>query len=290
MGRQPKSRYSLKMAEETRRIQCLSPAGFHELAYTETGKGEVPALCVHGLTRNRHDFSELIAALKNERRVVAVDMAGRGESDWLKEPLSYSYPQYLADITVLLARIGAVKVDWVGTSMGGLIGMMLAALPHTPIRRLVMNDIGPFIALDGLDRLKTYVGKEPAFTDKESAELYLRQQYAGFAPMQDADWRFLTDTSLKPAEKGWRLHYDPAIALNLNAVTAAVDLWGIWDQVKVPTLVLRGAESDLLSRKTAEEMTKRGPQAIVIEYPRAGHAPSLRGAEQINTVRQFLGP
>lgn len=273
-------------------LACLSQSGFHRVTYRAFGPPHpVPVVCIHGLARNARDFDVLAAALGAAgRRVVAVDVVGRGDSAWLRDPTGYVYPQYLADLTALIARLGCNQVDIVGTSMGGLIGMMLAALPETPLRRLVMNDVGPFIPKAALQRILGYVGKDPRFADLAEAEAYHRTIYRGFGDLSDDEWRRLTETSVRPDGAGWRLHYDPRIAVPLRtAEPADVDLWALWDRVVCPVLVLRGAESDLLLPETAAEMTRRGPPAELIEVPGCGHAPALLAPAQTGAVRDWLG-
>lgn len=272
-------------------LSCLSKSGFHTLAYRESGPDHpVPVVCLHGLARNARDFDELAAVLTAAgRRVVCADVVGRGESGWLRDPMDYGYPQYLADTAALIARLGSRQVDIVGTSMGGLIGMMLAAQPGTPIRRLVINDVGPFIPKAALERILDYVGKDPQFGDLAEAEAYLRRIYRSFGDLGDTQWRHLTETSLRRDGDGWRLHYDPRIVLPLReAEIADIDLWALWDVIACPTLVLRGAESDLLLATTAQEMRQRGPRAEVIEFSDCGHAPALLDPAQTLPVRDWL--
>ncbi len=275
-------------------VRCLSPKGFHRMAYTEWGAPEAArvVLCVHGLTRGGRDFDALAAALAGAGcRVVCPDVVGRGSSDWLADPAGYGYPQYLADVTVLLARLEVDQIDWVGTSMGGLMGMMLAAQPGTPVRRLVLNDVGPFIPKAALERIAGYVGHDPRFVDMAAAEAYLRDRHAGFGALGDEDWRHLTETSVAPAEAGGalRLRYDPAIGAAFRARPVEdLDLWPVRDKVSCPTLVLRGARSDLLLAETAAEMARRGPRAEVAEIAGCGHAPALMDAHQIALVRDWL--
>ncbi|MEQ8356793.1 MAG: alpha/beta hydrolase [Kiloniellaceae bacterium] len=273
------------------RLSCLSKTGFHELAYRESGPGHpVPVVCLHGLGRNARDFDNLAAALAAAgRRVVCLDVVGRGDSAWLRDPMDYSYPQYLADTAALIARLDCARVDIVGTSMGGLIGMMLAAQPGNPIRRLVINDVGPFIPKAALERILDYFGRDPRFPDLEAAEAYHRATYRGFGDLSDAQWRHLTETSLRPDGAGWRLHYDPRIAEPLRAAELCdVDLWPLWDAITCPVLALRGAESDLLLAETAAEMGARGPRAEVVVVPGCGHAPALLEAGQIDPLRHWL--
>lgn len=272
-------------------VLCLSKSGFHRLAYRDFGPAHpVPVICIHGLGRNARDFDCLAAALVGAgRRVVCPDMAGRGSSEWLRDPMDYGYPQYLADTTSLIARLDCAQVDIVGTSMGGLIGMMMAAQPGSPVRRLVLNDVGPFIPKAALQRILGYFGKDPRFADLAEAEAYQRTVYRGFGDLSDAQWRFLTETSLRRDGDGWRLHYDPQIALPLRqGELAEVDLWTLWDAVGCPVLALRGAQSDLLLPETAARMAESGPGAELIEFAGCGHAPPLLEAAQIDPVRQWL--
>ena len=272
-------------------ILGLSPAGFHTIAYTAWGD---PAgrltFCVHGLTRNGRDFDHLAQALAAQGRyVICPDVVGRGKSDWLPRPELYSYPQYLADMAALMARFADREMDYVGTSMGGLMGMMLAAQPHTPLRRMVINDVGPFIPKSALERLAGYVGSNPHFADLAEAEAYLRRVHASFGITQDAQWQELTAQSVRqdPAG-GLRLHYDPAIAQAFSAALVDVNLWPVWDMIRLPVMVLHGVQSDLLLAETAAEMTRRGPRAVLHDVPGCGHAPALMDEAQIKIVADFL--
>ena len=272
-------------------ISCLGSHGFHHLAYTEWAgpPGARTVLCVHGLTRNGRDFDALAATLSRRFRVVCPDVAGRGKSDWLSHPEDYGYPLYLSDMAALIARLGVAEIDWVGTSMGGLIGMMMAAQPGTPIRRLIVNDIGPLIAVEGLQRIATYVGADPVFADLGELEAYLRAVSASFGTLSDAQWRHMAEHGARRRPDGTLGRaYDPAIAEAFKAVTGDVDLWPVWDAIRCPTLVLRGAESDLLRAVDAAAMTRRGPKARIVELPGIGHAPSLMTDEQIAIVEDFL--
>lgn len=274
-------------------IACLSPGGFHRLSVLDWGPeaARQPVVCVHGLTRNAHDFDVLANALAGQgRRVACPDIVGRGASDWLADPMGYGYPQYLADMAALIARLDAPQVDWVGTSMGGLIGMMLAAQKGTPIRRLVINDVGPFIPKAALERIATYLGANPRFGDFGEAERFIRTVHAPFGDLSDQEWRALTGSSVRQInDGGYRLRYDPAIAEAFKARPIEdVDLWPVWDAIACPTLVLRGAASDLLLPETAEEMKGRGPRAEVIEIAGCGHAPALLDEDQIALVQDWL--
>lgn len=275
-------------------VQCLSPAGLHRIAYTEWGDARNPRVlvCVHGLSRVGRDFDDLARALCADYRVVCPDIVGRGRSDWLADPTDYQIPQYVADMVTLLARLDADSVHWVGTSMGGLIGVALAAMPDAPITRLVLNDVGPLLKAEALKRIAEYLGQSPVFADFAQAEAYIRAVSASFGLTTDAQWRRLTEVSLVAAAGGgWRLHYDPAIAVPLRTQgtgSVDIDLWHIYDAIRCPTLVVRGAQSDLLDRTTLAAMAIRGPHAATIEIPEVGHAPMFMDPGQIDIVRNFL--
>jgi pimeloyl-ACP methyl ester carboxylesterase len=279
-------------APRRRSVQCASPKGLHRMSYLEWGdaRNRDVVVCVHGLTRNARDFDELARALCGRFRVVCPDVAGRGDSDRLADPMRYDVPQYVADMVTLVARLDVEAVSWVGTSMGGLIGMALAALPGSPIQRLVLNEAGPVISLASLQRIGSYVGNTPAFATIEQAEAYVRMICAPFGPHSDAQWRQLTEAWMKKEEGGWRPNYDPGIAEAFRATMPDKDLelWPLYDAVRCPTLVLRGELSDLLSAQTADGMARRGPKAKILEVKGVGHAPSLMHTDQIALVRDFL--
>jgi pimeloyl-ACP methyl ester carboxylesterase len=274
-----------------RHLHCLGPHGFHRVAYTEWGEPNESrvVVCVHGLTRTGRDFDFLAQALATQYRVLCPDVVGRGHSDWLTQKEDYGYPLYLSDMTALIARAGVEQVDWVGTSMGGLIGMMLAAQPHSPIRRLVVNDVGPFIPRASLERIAKHVGKAPAFADIDAFEQYLRQVAAPFGPLTDNQWRHLAMHSSRRYDDGTvTVSYDPAIANPFSGALHDVVLWPVWDAICCPTLLIRGTQSDLLLAETAQEMTQRGPRARMVEVEGIGHAPMLMADDQIAIVREFL--
>jgi len=277
---------------QTRSLSCLGPHGFHRVAYREWGDAENPhvVVCVHGLTRNSRDFDRLAAHLAHRCRVICPDVAGRGESEWLRHAADYGYPLYLSDMAALIARSGATTIDWVGTSMGGLIGMFLAAQPGNPIRRLVMNDVGPLVPKAALERLATYVGEDPAFEGLPELEIYLRRICAPFGPLTDAQWQHLARHSARHRPDGkLGLAYDPAIGDALRAPLNDVVLWPVWSAVKAPVLVLRGAESDLLLPETAQRMiTFAPPGSRLATFDGVGHAPALMADDQIAVVETFL--
>jgi pimeloyl-ACP methyl ester carboxylesterase len=224
-------------------------------------------------------------------RVICPDVAGRGDSDWLKNPMEYAVPTYAFDMVTLIARLDVGSAHWVGTSLGGLVGMALAAMPESPIERLVLNDVGAVLAAASLDRIGSYVGKWPALPDIEAAEQYVRSVSAPSGSHTDAEWRFLTEHVVrKNADGSLRMHYDPAIAVASNAELPHkdVELWSFYDAIRCPTLVLRGEHSDLLTRDTAAKMAERGPGAKVVEIAGVGHAPTLLRDDQIRIVRDFL--
>lgn len=263
------------------------------MAYREWGDGGNGRVlvCVHGLTRCARDFDALAAALSGRYRVVCPDVAGRGASEWLADPMLYQLPQYLSDMVTLIARLDVESVHWLGTSMGGLLGMALAAQPGTPVQKLVINDAGPVITKVSLERIATYVGMAPLFPDIATAEKYVRAVNATFGPHSDAEWRFLTEVVVRSNADGTlRLHYDPKLAepFRANMPEKDLELWDLWDAIGCPTLVLRGAQSDLLTRATCDQMAGRGPKARVVEIAGVGHAPTLMHEDQIRIVREFL--
>lgn len=273
-------------------FQGLGPHGFHRIAYTDWGDVNNPnvLICVHGLTRNGRDFDVLAQALKDRYRVICPDVVGRGESQWLSHSADYSYPQYLADMNALIARLNVETLHWVGTSMGGLIGMMLAAQPNTPIRRLVMNDVGPFIPKASLERLAQYVGRAPNMESVYDVEQYLRVVMAPFGKLTDAQWQHMAEHSAKESAPGkWTLHYDPAIAdVFKGTVMEDINLWPFWQGVTCPVMVIRGAESDLLLAETVTQMKANRSNVSSIEIANTGHAPALMDEAQISAVRKFL--
>jgi pimeloyl-ACP methyl ester carboxylesterase len=270
----------------------LSTGGFHRVAYSEWGpeREEKVAVCVHGLTRNRRDFDELAKALQKNRRVVCPDIVGRGSSDWLADKSQYNFITYCADMTALLARLRGKSVDWVGTSMGGQIGMILAAQANTPIERLVLNDIGPFVPKEAPRRLLAYAGTPPApFESLEAAEAYIREIYAPFGKLTDRQWAHLTRHSLREVEGNYALAYDPGIVEPLRDMQRAdFHIWPLWDRIRCSVLLLHGKESDVLLESTVEEMKRRGPHVEVVEIAGVGHAPTLMAPEHIRIVRDWL--
>jgi len=276
-----------------RSVLCASPAGLHRMAYREWGdpRNRDVLVCVHGLTRSGRDFDELARALCAQWRVICPDVAGRGDSDRLADPKLYAWAQYVADMVTLIARLDVEAVNWLGTSMGGLVGMALAAQAGSPVKKLVLNDAGPVIAKAALERIAAYVGQTPSFASLEDAEQYVRAISAPFGPHSDAQWRFLTETWVRRNEDGrWHPHYDTRIAEAYRASMPEKDLelWHLYDAVRCPTLLVRGEHSDVVSRQTAAEMARRGPKAKVAEIRGAGHAPTFLQPDQIALARDFL--
>jgi len=308
---------------QTGSFLSLSPGGFHRIAYLDWGNpaSDHVVVCVHGLARNSRDFDYLARELASHCRVVCVDVVGRGDSDWLVDKGDYSFSTYLTDAAALIARISAPappvafgtfrsrrsaavapkRIDWIGTSMGGLIGMLLAAKPGSPIRRLVLNDVGPFISWGSLYRLKGYVTGVVSFGSLGEVESHLRQALSQFGPLSDQQWRHLAKHSVYEAEEGrLQLRYDPGIGDTMRGARAdpefpmgpnflsGIDLWSTWAEIQCPTLVLRGAESDVLSRETLVRMKAGRPGVESLELPGIGHAPALMSYDQIAAVKAFL--
>lgn len=272
-------------------FRSLSPHGFHRVVYYEWGDAGNPriAICVHGVGRNGRDFDVIAEALARTHRVLAVDMPGRGNSDWLADPNDYVFPTYLTTLTALIARSGAEMVDWIGTSMGGLLGIVAAAQARSPVRRLVVNDVGPVIEPAALVRIGSYFGMDPTFATYPEIEAYLREISAPFGPLTDPQWEYLTRTNVRQRADGrWGIVYDPGIAVPFRNAPAPPDLWPVWDAIHCPVLVLRGVQSDLLSRDVANQMSARGPKPRVIEFSGIGHAPMLLEPDQYQPVVDFL--
>ncbi len=273
-------------------IQCIGPHGFHRMAYTDWGApaAERVLFCVHGLTRNGRDFDYLAAALEDRYRTLCPDIAGRGKSARLSHSEDYNNRQYVADVIALFARSGTERIDWLGTSMGGMMGMITASMPESPIRRLILNDIGPWLPKAALQRIADYVGSVQHFDDKAGVEGYLRTVHEPFGALTDDQWRHLAEHSSYPRDDGgYELACDPKIGDAFQAMAIDdVDLWALWDRIECPVLVLRGIDSDLLSADVAKEMASRGPKADVVEIEGCGHAPALMDGAQIATVRDWL--
>ena len=280
-------------------VSCLDSRGLHRMAYWEWGERGNPRVlvCVHGLSRQGRDFDTLARDLGDSYRVICPDVVGRGRSDRLADPMGYAIPNYVADMVTLVARLDVAQVDWVGTSMGGLIGLGLASLPGSPVRRLVLNDIGPVIQPDAMRRIGAYLGLPAHWRTVEEAADALLAISQGFGPHTREQWLAMTRAQLVADGEGYKPHYDPAIAVPFRAITPELAaageamLWQSYDRLGCPTLLLRGADSDVLSHETAAAMTQRGPRARLHEFAGIGHAPTLVQADQRAVVRDFLlGP
>jgi len=277
-------------------VLCLDSRGLHRMAYWEWGEraNRDVLVCAHGLSRQGRDFDTLARSMCDRYRVVCPDVAGRGRSDWLAEPMDYTIARYVADMVTLLARLDAQVLHWVGTSMGGLIGLGLAALPNSPVSRLVLNDVGPTIEPAAIARIGGYVGRASQWKTLDEAADDLWTISTGFGPHTREQWLALTEPQLRQDGDGLRPRSDPAIAIPFKAVTPEVAaagealMWRSYDRLTCPTLLLRGAQSDLLSPATARAMTERGPRARLVEFAGVGHAPTLVQPEQVQTVREFL--
>lgn len=277
-------------------VQCLDTQGLHRMAYWEWGDPANPKVlvCVHGLSRQGRDFDALAQAMRGEYRVVCPDVVGRGQSDWLSDPSGYQIPAYAADMVTLLARLNAQTVHWVGTSMGGLIGLIVSALKGSPVSRLVLNDVGPVVEPEAIARIGSYLGAPLRWKSLEEAADALWAISQGFGPHTREQWLALTRPMLKPDGDGFIPHYDLKIAEPFRSITPEVAkageamIWAMYDSLRCRVLLLRGAESDLLSPVTAQAMCARGPKAELREFAGVGHAPMLNSLDQIAVVREFL--
>lgn len=290
-------------------VSCPHEGGSHRVAYWRWGDAQAPhvVMAVHGLTRQGRDFDRLAIALvqagQGQVQVICPDAPGRGQSEWLSNANLYQVPQYAADMLVLLTALHAAHpiqiLDWVGTSMGGLIGMVLTGQPElplpVPVRRFVLNDVGPSITWASLQRMKQYVGRYGTYADLQQVAQVLRLLSVGFGPVPDDIWLDLCSHMVRPAPQGGlTLHYDPAIAEPLQALTEESALatepimWGLYDQIRAKVLLIRGEDSDLLTVETAQAMTQRGPKARLVQWPYIGHAPTLTDPEHIRLLTDFL--
>jgi pimeloyl-ACP methyl ester carboxylesterase len=279
-----------RLMAETQKIPLLVAGEWVETAYSDVGQGDEVVVCVHGLTRNRHDFDFLAERLSPHFRVISIDIAGRGDSGWLLNKLSYAVPTYVGQVLALLGVLGIRQAAWVGTSMGGLIGISLASLPHSPIQRMVINDIGMELPTDALDRIARLI-RRTRYSSYAEATRDLKRRYAPFGPLTDAEWDHLIRHSLKQeSDGGFRAKYDPDIALGFEAAVSGlpVNLWPLWEPLTQRMLLIRGETSDLLPRDLARDMARRNPRCQWVEIPVCGHAPALMNPEQTELVCQWL--
>ena len=278
-------------------VQCISPDGLHRMAYKDWGDVDNPdvLLCVHGLTRVSDDFDILARELSGRFRVICPDVVGRGRSGWLRNPQNYQVQQYVADMITLIARLKSDNISFLGTSMGGLIGMVLASLKDNPLQKLILNDIGPNLNAAALGRIGQYLGQPMRFASFDEAAHFIRSISGTFGEHTEDEWHKFCGDVLKQDQDGmWIRHYDLNLAMPMQAVTPElaqamqVMMWAAYDAIVCPTLLLRGAESDLLLPETANQMTRRGPRAQLVEFEKVGHAPTLVHADQIAPIRDFL--
>jgi len=281
---------------ETFYVTCTSSDGSHRMAYHAWGNpgNSKVLLCVHGLTRRGSDFKTLAQAMSHEYYVVCPDVVGRGDSDRLKNPMLYAVPQYVADIAGLIKQLGATQVDWFGTSMGGLIGMVYASMPNNPIRRMLINDVGPRIEPEAIKRLGSYVGQAFAFTNRADALQRLNEICTSFGAHTPEEWEIYNGPMLVQKDGLWVMHYDPDIAVpfaSVNPIMAKAGemaMWHAFKQIHIPMLIVRGGDSDLLSAKTVAEMCKVNPYVRSIEIPGVGHAPAFVKPEQVALAKEFF--
>ena len=277
-------------------VRCTNGDGSHRMAYHAWGNPSNPKvlLCVHGLTRRGSDFNTLAQAMSKDYYVVCPDVVGRGDSDRLHNPMMYAVPQYVADIASLVKQLGVTQVDWFGTSMGGLIGMVFASMPNSPIRRMLINDVGPRIELEAIKRLGSYVGQTFSFANRADALERLNAICASFGEHTPEEWEIYNGPMLIQKNGLWEMHYDPDISVpfaSVNPIMAKAGemaMWHAFKQIHIPMLIVRGGNSDLLSAKTVAEMCKVNPYARSIEIPNVGHAPAFVKAEQIALAKEFF--
>lgn len=277
----------------------LHNKGTHDIVFYDWGSPDAArtAFCVHGLTRNAHDFDFLAPSLvQRGYRVFALSMPGRGESPNLENPMAYNYATYVADCVAVMSNFHMRAVDWVGTSMGGIIGMMVAAYHPDRIRRMVLNDVGTFLSKESLGRIYKYVNELPtSFPDRAIAEAYVRTNFQPWGITEEVHWQHLINHSLaQNADGTWRYLCDPRIAEPLKAASGNftkvedVNLAEVWDKVRVPTLIIRGETSDILQEETVSAMRRLNIRADAVTIPNVGHAPALMNSEQIALVTNWL--
>lgn len=267
----------------------------HRIAYTEWGdpNNDRILMCVHGLTRNARDFDFLAQALSPYYRVICIDVAGRGRSEWLSDSRLYNYGTYINDILCLFQHLNIERVDWVGTSMGGLIGMIMSAeYPHL-IGKMVLNDIGPFVSKEPLKRIARYISTTPEFADLEQAEKHLRTKLAPFGISKDEHWRYITLHSVISRQDGSLiLAYDPLVSKEFIGASIDnikdIDLWPVWEKITISPLIIRGGESDILTKDVANKMLASKQDSKLVEFSGIGHAPALMDDYQINTIKEWL--
>jgi pimeloyl-ACP methyl ester carboxylesterase len=276
-----------------RGMQEIKPRRLH---YTEWGDPQNPKIliCVHGLIRNGRDFDILARQLANTYRVICPDIVGRGQSDWLTDGADYTYQTYVQDLLQLIMQLNITELDWLGTSMGGLIGIFLTPLVPGIVQRLILNDVGPFIEGEQLSRIARYVGLVPIFKNLAEAMAYMKKAYAPFGITEHEHWQHFTESSVRQLDNGtWTTAYDPAIGSTTfrsekDGKISDFDGWPFWEQVQCPTLIIRGGDSDILSPETYQRMLASRSNIEGIEFPGVGHAPALMDTAQIQAISDWL--
>jgi len=270
--------------------------GFHRTHYLEWGapkkkERKETLVCVHGVSRNAHDFDYFAQSVCDQYRVICPDVVGRGDSDHLADHQGYGYLQYNADMNALLARLNEPQVNWLGSSMGGIIGMVLASVSQSPIRRLIINDIGPEIKRNALTDIGEYIGRAGEFDTPDAVEEHLRKIYSEFSPMSDEDWKHMVTSSTRRTKTGkYVLKMDPGVgdAFRDDISLFDVDMWATWETITCPVLILRGKKSTFFSEETAHKMLTCGPKSTLVEFEDAGHTPTLRNQEQVKVITDWM--
>lgn len=278
------------------KIMGIDSQAFHNMVYYEWGDPNNPKvlLCIHGLFRNARDFDTLAETLSSHYRVICPDMIGRGLSDKVTNPKDYNILTYLSDIAILLAHLGITQIDYLGTSMGGIIGMVMAAMHHSPIKKLVLNDIGPFVDAKALQEIVTYgtEGSKRSFETLGEVEVYLKKTYSSFAQLSPEQWNHLAECGVwQNSNKQYELAYDPKIIENVRlAIQNNIPQWALWSSIQCPILVLHAALSNVLSEDTVLKMQQLQPTLKTIKIPNIGHPVSLMKKEEIDWVEEWLIP
>lgn len=269
----------------------LSSEGFHRNYYRQWGDADNPniIICVHGVTRLSRDFDTLAQALSKQYRIICPDVVGRGYSDWFGNKRNYNFMQYCADMNSLISHINAERVHWIGTSMGGLIGLILSALSHTPIQSLILNDVGPTLKRAELQNLGRYIGRAPTFPTQEDLLEYYKETYRAYGELPEKQWQTMALYSSFKEDYGYRMHYDPKIgdAFRSNYSFFNFDLWKYWEEIECPTLIIRGELSTFFTQDTANKMLERDEDVEITTIKNAGHAPMLNSKTEIKAIEKF---
>ncbi|WP_295315284.1 alpha/beta hydrolase [Roseobacter sp.] len=280
-------------AQNLIRVRSINPRGFHTIACQVQGRdtGLSPVICVHGLTRHGGDFEQLARMLADRRRVICPDLVGRGASDWLPDASDYHIAQYNCDLTAVMAATGCDGVDWVGTSLGGLCGIMMAGMPGSPIRRLIVNDVAPEVPVAALRRVSAYLSEPLRFAGYADVEPHIREVYQGFGPMNDADWQEMARTSVyRDANGAYAPHFDPGLGENFRRywLLYHFNLWSYWKRITCPVMIIRGTGSDFLTPGLLAQMLEHQPGAQVLELDGVGHTPVTNHPSVSGPVRDWL--